>query len=111
MALPANSRRTFSEFDLQRIREMLENGLSQAEIARAYSVHSSTISRLIARYGLHVAAKPLTPLERYIAVSVQLRRLYDDMEPAYRDGDTEELARIDAEIAQLKDRSTERGMK
>jgi IS30 family transposase len=102
MALPANSRRTFSEFDLQRIREMLENGLTQAEIARAYSVHSSTISRLIARHGLHVAATPLTPLERFIAVSAKLHRLYDDMGRAYHDGDVEERGRIEAEIAQLK---------
>ena len=102
MAQPAKTPYLFTEFDLQRIREMLENGLSQAEIARAYSVHSSTISRLIARHGLHVAAKPLTPLERYVAVSAQLRRLYDEMERAYHAGDVEELARIDTEIAGLK---------
>jgi IS30 family transposase len=97
-----NRVRQFTEFDRQRIREMLQDDLTQQEIARAYSVHPATISRLIAKHDLHIAAKPLNALETYIAIYGQLRRLYDEMERAYHDGDSEELARIEAEVAQLK---------
>lgn len=58
---------TFSDSDLQRIREMLKNDVSQADIARFFSVSPATISRVIKEFDLKVSDKPLTPLAKYLA--------------------------------------------
>ena len=101
MAGNTGPKTNFTAFDLQRIREMLQNGLSQAEVARAYDVHPATISRLVQKHNLNVAQSPQTGLEQLLAKTKRLHQLYDEYQEAYHEGDTVLCAELDAEIAEL----------
>lgn len=56
----------FNTFDLERIRDMMTRGMTQAEIGRSYGVHASTISRLVSGNDLKNPEAPLDPLMKYI---------------------------------------------
>ena len=94
----------FNKDEMAKIAEMLDRGLSQAEIARVFGVSQSTISRVIGRLDKRQGNAEPEPgtLQHMIWRSDRSRALYNEIERAYRRGDTAECDRLWAEAARLK---------
>lgn len=88
---PPSKRGVKSRFTPQtkaQIKELMENGASDEDIACAYCVHRTTVGRLRKELITHSADKPLGPLQRFLADYADHMAAVDSGEPVELDPET-----------------------